>query len=151
MRWPRAEFFDTAIDLLSVPSHAHTLTAKFKMMIDYGLAEIATSVQANFLSAITIYFSIATAYVIAAFVAGSKLTGLQLAIVNIGFTIAAGIMGTLTVLLFSRFIELAEQVEKSGGPKKTPLVDFSLPLSVLVIIVFLGCMLFMWSVRQDSK
>lgn len=120
-------------------------------MIDYGLAEIATSVQANFLSAMTIYFSIATTYVIAAFVAGSKLTRLQLAIVTIGFTIASGIMGTLSVLLFGRFIELAELVQETGGPQNTPLVDFSLPLMALFIIVFLGCIIFMWSVRKNAK
>ena len=119
-------------------------------MMDYSLAEIATLVQGNFLSAITIYFSTATAYVITAFIAGSKLTRLQLAIVNIGFTIAAGIMGTLSVLLFSRFIELAGHVQNTGGPKTTPLVDFSIPLMALVIIVFLGCILFMWSVRHPK-
>ncbi|MDG1906482.1 MAG: hypothetical protein P8I38_12735 [Arenicella sp.] len=110
-------------------------------MIDYALAEYATSVQGNFLSALTIYFSIATAYVVAAFVAGSKLTRLQLVIVNIGFTIAAGIMGTLSVLLFRRFIELAQQNHETGAA--TPLVDFSMPISVLVAIVFLGCLVFM--------
>ena len=118
-------------------------------MIDYGLAEYATSVMANFLSAITIYFSIATAYVIAAFVAGPRLTRLQLVIVNIGFTIAAGTMGTLSVLLISRFFELAGQNQEIGA--ETPLVDLSIPLGVLVMIVFLGCVVFMWSVRRDSK
>ncbi|MEH6603948.1 MAG: hypothetical protein V7711_00060 [Pseudomonadales bacterium] len=118
-------------------------------MIDYGLAEYATSVQGNFLSAITIYFSIAAAYVTAAFVAGSRLTRLQLTIVNIGFTIAAGTMGALSVLLFSRFFELAGRNQETGA--ETPLVDFTIPLGVLVIIVFLGCVVFMWSVRRDSK
>lgn len=118
-------------------------------MIDYGLAEYATSVMGNFLSAITIYFSIATAYVVAAFAAGPRLTTLQLAIVNTGFTIAAGTMGTLSVLLWSRFFELAGQGQEIGA--ETPLVDFSIPLGVLVIIVFLGCVVFMWSVRRDSN
>lgn len=118
-------------------------------MIDYGLAEYGSSVMSNFLSAITIYFSIATAYVIAAFVAGSRLTRLQLAIVNIGFTIAAGTMGTLSVLLFLRFFEIASQVQKTGAA--TPIVNFSIPIGILVAIVFCGCLVFMWSIRRESR
>ena len=118
-------------------------------MIDYGLADYAASVLSNFLSAITIYFSIATAYVIAAFTAGARLTRLQLVIVNTGFTIAAGTMGSLSVLLFSRFYELALQAQETDA--QTPLFDFSIPIGALAVIVFLGCVLFMWSVRRTPK
>ena len=117
-------------------------------MIDYGLAEYAASVMSNFLSAIALYFSIITAYVITAFIAGSRLTKLQLAIVNVSFTIAAGTIGTLAVLTFGRFFELARRLQDSAG---TPLVDFSYPLGILVAIVFLGSLVFMWSVRGDSE
>ena len=116
-------------------------------MVDYELAEYASAVMGNFLSAIAIYFSIVTAYVIAAFVAGSRLTKLQLIIVNVSFTIAAGTIGSLSVLVFSRFYELAQRLQDSDG---TVLVDFSYPLGVLVAIVYLGSLVFMWSVRRES-
>ena len=114
-------------------------------MIDYELSSYVSSILSNFLSAITIYFSIVTAYVIAAFVAGEKLSKLQLAIVNICFTIAAGIMGVLSVLIFSRFIEFGQKVQ---GSVETPLVDFTWPLGFLIIIVYMGCLVFMGSVRR---
>ena len=116
-------------------------------MIDYGLAQYASSVMGNFMSAIAIYFSIVTAYVIAAFVGGARLTTLQLTIVNISFTIAAGIFGVLSVLIFTRFIELGRRLQDAAG---TPLVDFSFPLGILVATVFLGCLVFMWSVRRPE-
>ena len=117
-------------------------------MIDYELAQYTSSVMGNFMSAVAIFFSIITAYVIAAFVAGSKLTSLQLAIVNTSFTIAAGIFGVLSVLIFSRFVELARRGQDDAG---TPLIDFSYPLGILVTIVFLGSLVFMRSVRRDSE
>ena len=117
-------------------------------MTEYELADYAASVMSNFLSAIAIYFSIVTAYVVAAFVSGSRLSKLQLIIVNTAFTIAAGIMGSLSVLLFNRFVELARSAGQ--GPDDTPLVDFTIPLGVLVLAVYLGCLIFMWTVREKS-
>jgi len=114
-------------------------------MIDYELANYASSVMNNFLSAATIYFSIVTGYAIVAFVAGDKLSRLQLVIVNISFTIAAGIMGILSILIFSRFFDLARKIQNSGD---TPLVDFTYSLGTLVLVVYLGCLVFMWSVRK---
>ena len=119
-------------------------------MIDYELNTYAVAVMSNFLSGITIYFSIVTAYAVAAFVAGEKLTKLQLAIVNVSFTIAAGIMGILSVLFFSRFVELAKLAQETQIAVETPLVDFTYPLGVLVAAVYLGCLVFMWSIRRKS-
>ena len=117
-------------------------------MTVYELADYATSVMNNFLSATGIYFSVVTAYVVAAYTAGDRLSKLQLTIVNGTFTIAAGIMGLLSFLLFSRFYELVSQAGHVRGD--TPLVDFSIPFGILVAIVFSGCLLFMWTVRRKS-
>jgi len=117
-------------------------------MIDYELANYTSSVMGNFLSCITIYFSIVTAYVVAAFAAGSKLTRLQLAVVNTSFTIAAGIIGLLTVLSFNRFIELGQRLQDA---ERTPLVDFTYALAVLVLVLYLGSLVFMYSVRKKQE
>lgn len=113
--------------------------------MDYDLADYTSSVMGNFLSCITIYFSIVTAYVIAAFAAGGKLSGLQLFIVNSSFTIAAGVIGPLTVLSFSRFVELARRLQDADN---TPLIDFSYALALLVLILYIGSLVFMYSVRK---
>lgn len=117
-------------------------------LMDYDLADYTSSVMGNFLSCITIYFSIVTAYVIAAFAAGGKLSRLQLFIVNSSFTIAAGVIGPLTVLSFSRFVELARRLQDADN---TPLIDFSYALAVLVLILYLGSLAFMYSVRRKPS
>ena len=116
-------------------------------MIDYDLANYTSSVMSNFLSCISIYFSIVTAYVIAAFAAGDKLSKLQLLIVNVSFTIAAGIIGLLSVLSFNRFVELGQRLQDADG---TPLVDFTYSLAVLIVVLYLGSLVFMYSVRKEA-
>ncbi len=120
-------------------------------MTEYELADYTATLMSNFLSAITIFFSIVTAYVVAAFISGDRLTKLQLVVVNATFTIAAGVMGTLSFLIFSRFFELARLTQSQNqSPIATPLVDFGLPLAILIIAMYIGGLIFMWSVRRKS-
>ena len=116
-------------------------------MTEYEIADYTSSIMSNFLSVTTIYFSVITTYVVAAFIAGSRLTKVQLAIVNVTFAIAAGIMGTLSYLIFVRFYQIALRGE---NPKGTALVDFGLPLAVLIAMMFIGSLIFMWSVRRKT-
>lgn len=116
-------------------------------MTEYEVADYASSMMSNFLSAITIYFSVVTTYVVVAFVAGDRLTRLQLAVVNLSFTVAAGIMGLLSVLIFARFFAFATQVGNPDGAVGP--LNFTIPLAILVILVLTGCYTFMWSVRSE--
>lgn len=114
-------------------------------MTEWKIAGYTSAVMSNFLSAITIYFLIITAYVVTAFIAGTRLTKTQLVIVNITFSIAAGITGTLSHLIFSRFYKLAL---RNQNPVDTPLVDFGPALVVLIVSLFIGCFFFMWTSRR---
>ena len=114
-------------------------------MIDYELATYAAGVLSNFLSGITVYFSIITAYVITDFVAGERLSRLQLSIVNLCFTIAAGIIGPLSVLMFSRFNELVLRLQDFEG---TPSVNFTAAIALLNVILYVGSLVFMFSTRK---
>jgi hypothetical protein len=115
---------------------------------EYELLDYTASLMANFQTALALYFTIVTAYVVAAFVAGDRLTRLQLHIVNSCFAIAAGIVGSLTVLIFARFYSYARQASVPDG---APLIDFRWPLGLLVLAVFVGCLVFMWSIRNNTK
>ena len=115
-------------------------------MSEYELADYTASLMSNFLSAITVYFSIITAYVVAAFASGTRLSTLQLVIVNAVFSIAAGIIGGLTYLIFKRFYHFANLV--NNELPDTPLIDFSAPLGLLMVAMFVGCLVFMWSTRK---
>jgi len=117
-------------------------------MTEYELADYTASMMGNFLSALTIYFSVVTAYVVAAFIAGTRLSKVQLAIVNTCYFIAAGTLGLLSVLIFRRFYAFASQVGSPGDANQA--FDFTLPLAVLVLMVFIGSLAFMWSVRKGQ-
>ena len=117
-------------------------------MTEYEIADYTAAIMSNFLSAITIYFSIITAYVIAAFIAGNRLSKLQISIVNCAFTIAVGTMGTLSYLLFNRFFEFAV---RNQTPAETPLVDFGIPLGILIVTMYIRGLVFMWSTRRKTS
>jgi hypothetical protein len=55
--------------------------------------EVAASALANFLTSLTVFLSIVSAYVISAFVAGEGLSRIQLLVVNLCFLVSARILG----------------------------------------------------------
>jgi hypothetical protein len=116
-------------------------------MTEYELADYASSIMGNFLTALTVYFSVVTAYVVAAFAAGSRLTRIQLLIVNTCFTVAAGVTGLLAVVIFYRFFAFATLAPNPDG---TGPVDFTAPLAILVAGLYVGCLVFMWDVRRGN-
>jgi hypothetical protein len=115
----------------------------------YELADYTGSIMGNFLTALTVYFSVTTAYVVAAFVAGNRLNRIQLAIVNLTFTIAAGVIGFLVIAIFARFYSFATPQANPEGSFAT--VDFTLPLGILVTVMFVGSITFMWSIRKSPN
>jgi hypothetical protein len=117
-------------------------------MTEYEVADIAASVLANFLTSFTVFLSIVSAYVISAFVAGQRLTKIQLSIVNLCFLVAVGILGYLVVSLFRRFFGLVQSIEVERGLVGE--VDFTWPLSALLVAIVVGSLIFMWNVRSED-
>jgi hypothetical protein len=115
---------------------------------EYELLDYTASLMGNFQTALALYFTIVAAYVVAAFIAGDRLTRLQLYIVNSCFAIAAGIVGSLSILIFARFYSFAIQ---SVVPDSAPIVDFKWPLGILIVAIFVGCLIFMWSIRSKTN
>ena len=72
-------------------------------MSEFELAELAGTSMSNFLTSFTVFVSIVTAYVVAAFAAGRKLTKLQVSVVTTCFLIASVAMGLLSVFIFRVF------------------------------------------------
>ena len=115
-------------------------------MTEYEVADIAAAVMANFLTSLTVFLSIVSAYVISAFVAGERLSKIQLSIINLCFLVSAVILGYLTVSLYRRFITLAQSIHVDRGPIGD--IDFTWPLCALLIAIVFGCFVFMWNVRD---
>jgi hypothetical protein len=114
-------------------------------MTEYEIADLTASVLSNFLTSLTVFLSIVSAYVISAFGAGERLTKIQLSVVNLCFLVAVGILGFLVVSLFRRFFALAQSIGVERG--SIAAVDFTWPLSVLLVSIVFGCFIFMWDVR----
>jgi len=118
-------------------------------MSEYEVAELTAAVLSNFLTALTVFLSIVSAYVISAFSAGERLTKIQLSIINLCFLMAVGILGFLVISLYRRFFALAQSIGVERGT--IAIIDFSIPLCALLLVMVGGCFVFMWNVRRDDK
>ena len=117
-------------------------------MTEYEVTSLAAEIMSNFLAAFTIYVTIVTAYVIAAFVAGSRLTFFQLAIVNACFTMSALVIGFLSITIYQRATSLAARTWDLTQSTAPPF-DFTWVILLLYVCLLLGSFLFMRSVRKD--
>ena len=120
-------------------------------MTEYELADLTGAAMSNFLTTFTVFMSIVTAYVIATFVAGSRLTKIQALIVNICFVISSGTMGLLSVLIFRVFMRRAQALEATGDVGGGALVDFTWAVAALYVILTIGSIIFMWNVRHSTS
>ena len=120
-------------------------------MSEYELTDLAAAAMANFLATFTIFMSIVTAYAITAFVAGTRLTRIQLFVINACFLLSASTMGFLSYLIFGTFVRRAQTADSLGGIDIGTVVDFSWYVAFIYILLTLGCLLFMWNVRHPSK
>jgi len=115
----------------------------------YEMADSTNSLLDTFLTTFTIFMSIVTAYVITAFAAGDRLTRFQQAIVNILFLLSTSVVGLLAMLTFQRFYLHALIAETPVGSLDSP-VDFTIPLTTIFVVLVLGAITFMWSVRRPK-
>jgi hypothetical protein len=117
-------------------------------MSEYELADLAGGNMGNFLTSFTVFISIVTAYVITAFAAGHRLSGIQVSVVNTCFLLACSAMGLLSLLIFQVFLRRAQELSSMSGAEAVPLVDFTWLVAALYIVLTLGCIIFMWNVRH---
>lgn len=118
-------------------------------MTMYEMADYTNSLLDTFLTTFTIFMSIVTAYVITAFAAGDRLTRFQQAIVNVLFLLSTSVVGLLSVLVFRRFYSHALIAQTPVKSLAAP-IDFTIPLMLIFIVLVLGAITFMWSVRNPK-
>jgi hypothetical protein len=116
-------------------------------MSEYELADLTGGAMSDFLTSFTVFVSIVTAYVVAAFVAGKKLSRSQVATVNVRFLIASGAIGLLSILIFQAFLGRAQAL--GGSEVASPiLVDFTWVVATLYVVLICGSLVFMRSVQR---
>lgn len=122
-------------------------------MSEFELAELAGTAMSNFLTSFTVFISIVTAYVVAAFAAGRKLTRLQVSIVNTCFLIASSAIGLLSVLIFRIFLGRTQALARLNDPDISVgvVVDVTWAVAILYVILVCGSLVFMRNVRQSAS
>ena len=122
-------------------------------MNEYEITELTHMAMGLFLTTFSVFLSVATAYLVAIYLVGNKLSTLQLFIVNGSYLISTTILGYLTAANFRVFYIYASTnvegtVRKSGnGPL---LIDFTWPITILLSIIVVGSITFMYSIRNQS-
>jgi hypothetical protein len=123
-------------------------------MNEYEIAEITAISMGNFLTTFSVFLSVASAYLVVAYLVGSKLTILQLSIVNGSYIIATSILGYLVSANFRVFFIWARSntdglVRQSGrGPV---LIDFTWPVTILLLTIVVASLIFMYSIRRGGS
>lgn len=123
-------------------------------MNTFELAEITAIAMSNFLATFGVFLSVATAYLVAANLAGKNLTKLQLVIVNGSYLIATTILGYLVGANFRIFFIWASFNPEgviAQSSNRPFLVDFTWPLVMLMLVIIVGSLTFMNSVRKGSS
>ena len=118
-------------------------------MTEYELEDLLTGTSLASVDSFGMYVTILVAYLIAAYLAGKKLSPLQVVSISVLFIVASGITTWATYAYMSRSIPLADQLELINPHRMygaQPLVrDIMLILQALGII---ACLSFMWSVKR---
>ena len=121
-------------------------------MTEFELAELAGTAMSNFLTSFTVFVSIVTAYVVAAFAAGRRLTELQVTVVTTCFLIASASIGLLSVSIFRVFLLRTKALASLDNPDIGVgiVVDVSWAVAILYVILISGSLIFMRNVRQST-
>lgn len=118
-------------------------------MTEFESAELAASIMGNFLASFTVLLSIVTAYVVAAFVAGRKLTRFQLIIVNVCFIASFIAIGWLSIIMLSRAAFLVQN-SSSDIPTLLPTISLEGVIFALYVVLFAGSLSFMVNIRNSD-
>ncbi len=121
-------------------------------MTEYELADLLASTISNSLIIAPILISIASAYLVVAWVVGSKLDRSQILLINslfVGFSLLFG-------LSWARRIQVAlsyqEELLKANPDRMAEIGEWLPPgAMVIIILTILACLKFMWDIRHSKS
>ncbi len=120
-------------------------------MTEYELVDAAASYLSALQSWLATYFTILTAYLITAYIAGIKLAKSQVLIINVGFVILAGMCALAVTGTGARYLEFTRQIAEVN-PQRIYLA--SAPMAWAISAASFGGLLaalkFMWDVRHPK-
>ena len=120
-------------------------------MTEYELEDLLTSTSLAAVESFGMYVSITTAFLIASYLAGGKLTNPQAAVVSILYVVASAVSGWATIGYCSRAIPVADALELMHPERfygMQPLVLVT--MSVLQTLGIIASLKFMWDTRHTE-
>ncbi len=120
-------------------------------MTEYELVDAIASFNSGAGAWSAIYFTILSAYLIAAYMAGSQLTRSQVTIISAGFFIAASMCCFVAISQALRSVEFANEV-RLLNPDRAFSVKLWIPQTwgALLSLGILVALKFMWDVRHPK-
>ena len=121
-------------------------------MTEYELADNAMSYLGTALTAFGMYITVLSGYVIAAFVAGTRLNRAQVWIVNVLFFFTAIAFTMVTVTCYVRTNEYANRLLELDPNRASYFSEFAaVMVGVIQILGITAGLYFMWSTRQIKE
>ena len=120
-------------------------------MNEYELVDVVNSTMNLLVSTFLAYLTIVSAYLIAAFISGDKLTTLQFIIISVLFLFGSILMVWSMWGLGSRIVYTAEAL-RHANPEYPILIKAFYRNSLTIVCAFgvLASLYFMWSVRHPK-
>jgi len=123
-------------------------------VLKISLSELSTSNVDNFLTLISIYLTVVSAYLFTVYVTDFRLSKLQLVIITVLYSlvylfISIALVGIMTVILFIGVL-LVEADPSIPINTASSYIAASLGAGILAL-VYIATIWFMWSVRKERK
>jgi hypothetical protein len=120
-------------------------------MTEAELHEIAALFSTGAMTALSIYLSVISAFLVVAFVVGSKLTRSQLIIVSTLFVLGALFFTYGTAGFFIRQIPIVERLAALHPDQHYAVYPASvMAIAAIQVLGILACLKFMWDVRHPK-
>ncbi len=121
-------------------------------MTEYEIVNTAGMAFGNGLSSFTVFFSLVTAYLVTAHMAGRSLSRPQVIIINVCYFLAAAFFGIFTVAVFFRGMQMSMAAQRIET-----VTSFQVPdgtgwqwVALIVVVVLTASFYFMWTVRHPQ-
>jgi len=123
-------------------------------LTEYEITNTAGMAFGNGMSSFTVFFSLVTAYLVAAHMAGRSLSRPQVIIVNVCYFFAAVFFGATTVVFFLRGMQMssaAQRIETVTSLQVANNWGWGWQwVALIVVVVLTASFYFMWTVRHPK-
>lgn len=120
-------------------------------LTEYELVDLAINVQASTTSGVSLFITIASGYLIVAWLVGEKLTRVQARLINVLFIFFQVMLITAWAgrwEYFYKFFTVLTSIDSAFYESRSPITTVGMGLIMLLSIF--ACLKFMWDIRHTK-